>query len=81
MISPVGIRVWWHLERNEPWVTGLMPGMSRTVRQWVYDVLNAANQSRPLPPVPETEDQGIPHEVWPDLLKLDVATLEEGDPV
>ena len=81
LITHHGIRVWWHLQRNEPWVAGVMPGMSRATRQYVMDALRAANKGQPAPPVPDTEDPVIPEDAWSGLFELDTATLIEGDPV
>lgn len=78
-----GIRVWWHLQRDEPWVAGALPGMSRAARQYVMDALRAVKKGQPPPPRPAAGFGGpvIPEDAWPGLFELDVATLTEGDPV
>ena len=81
LITRHGIRVWWHLERDEPWVAGALPGLSRAGRQYALDALSAANRGEPVPPAPDTDDPVIPEDAWAGLFELDVVTLEEGDPV
>lgn len=81
LITCHGIRAWWHPQRAEIWMAGSLPGMSRSARQYAADALSAANQGRPLPTAPATDDPVIPEDAWSLLIGLDTATLNEGDPL
>ncbi|MFF7842837.1 hypothetical protein ACFZC6_29190 [Streptomyces ossamyceticus] len=81
LITTHGIRGWWHTERADIWMSGVLPGMSRRARQYAADAMLAANQGQPLPLAPATDDPVIPVDAWPFLIDLDVATLNEGDPL
>ncbi|WP_405924739.1 hypothetical protein [Streptomyces sp. NBC_00035] len=80
VVTAHGVRVWWHLERNAPWASGVDASLSPEAREYVMSCVLALQQQKPVPAPPVTADQKIPWDAFAGLIDLDVATLEEGDP-
>lgn len=81
VVTVHGVRLWWHAERKQPWASGLIGELSRPARQYAMDCWRAWQRARPIPPLPDLDDQVLPWDTITGLIELDVATLDEGDPV
>ncbi|MEW2421262.1 hypothetical protein AB0911_12030 [Streptomyces nigra] len=80
VVTAHGVRVWWHLERNAPWASGVDECLSLEARRYAMACALAwQNQQQP-PALPVTADTLIPWDAYRGLIELDVAALMEGDP-